>query len=206
VNVRRKRWLLPTILLAVFALVLAACPEEEPAVDEEGEPEPVADVALEQSCENDVWGYTVEYPGEWVTNDENLLPECSAFDPEDVVIDLEAEFPVESAIIFNFSFQEFGMLTAEDETRDEITRMEITVDGENAVFIHWTATEGHPLYPEGTEGYEYFIERGDNTLIAGTYDLEGLEPDFDERRDILDTMMATIDVFEPDPPEEEPEE
>jgi hypothetical protein len=202
----RASWI---VLLAAIALALAACPEEAPIVEETPDalPEPAERVALDERCANEEWGYEIGYPSGWVTNDDNLLPACSAFDPEEVVIDLGAEIAIDAAIHLQLSPQRYETLIAETPGRDEVSREDVVVDGHTATILHWRATAGAPMFPSGTHVYAYFIELDRGTLVATTTDLAGQEK-FDEHRSVLDTMMAEIDLEEvvDEPADEQPDE
>jgi hypothetical protein len=98
---------LSVMLVVAAALALAGCPdeverppEEEPPPEaplEEPPEEPVADLTAE--CTNPD-GFASSYPGDWVTNEEqiNELPPCSLFDPESVELDETLHVPEDIAV------------------------------------------------------------------------------------------------------------
>jgi hypothetical protein len=197
----RRRWLLTFALVAVMALLLAACPEDDAIVEDDNDvPEPTAEVDLAQSCENEQWGYTVDYPGDWVTNEDedDVLPPCSAFDPDAVEIDLAGERPIDATIVFNRSAQSYEHRIAERADQDEMSREEATVDGHEATVIQYEATGRSATFPQGTQVYAYYINLEGATLIVTTAVVNGDETAFDEAQDVLDAMMASIDIYEVD--------
>lgn len=217
---RPTRPTLLTALIGLLALILTACPEdvEEPAVDdpdgetpvEEPTEEPAEDGtpdddvtedghALAQSCTNDEVGYEVSYPDGWVVNEEGL-PGCSAFDPEDVDIPEVGEIPADIAVVIHENRVEFERATdfEADPGVEVIAEDEATVDGRTAIVVELEHT-GEALYPEGWISYAYYIDLDPFTLQAVTFDHDGAGPPaYEERRDILDAMVDSLTFVDVD--------
>lgn len=205
-------------LVGVLALVLAGCPEDvtetpddEPAVDDETPvevpedtpaDEPTDDVALTASCTNEEVGYEVSYPDDWVVNEEGLPP-CSAFDPEDVAIPEVGEIPADIAVVIHENRVEFERATdfESDPGVEVISAEETTVDGRTAILAELEHT-GEGLYPEGWTSYAYHIDLDPFTLQAVTHDIEEAgPPTYEERRDILDAMVDSLSFVDVAPDE-----
>lgn len=205
---RRPRWFVLTSLAAVMGLVLAACPEDEAIVDDEtpdptpveGEtPEPPDDeLALTNACTNEEVGFTVDHPEGWVVNEENGLAPCSAFDPEDASLPEVGEIPTDIAIVIREERVEYDLVTdfAGDPGIEVIAEEETTVGGRTAVVAELEHT-GDGLYPEGHVTYTYYVELEPFALVATTHGTEAADPpSFEERREILDAMMESLEFVE----------
>lgn len=171
-----------------------ATPEESPS------PEASPTPALGASCTNSELGVTVAYPEEWRTNDGDVLPSCSLFDPDPIDLEPATEIPPDLAVTLQGSDRQFAThadATDEPGTR-EIERRETTVDGRDAVAMLLEATEDAPLLEPGTRLYRWVIDLGVDemtvvsTLLVVTYD-QG-EPAFDEKRRVLDAMVRSLDL------------
>lgn len=73
--------------------------------------------------------------------------------------------------------------------RRDLSRESATVDGRPAMRIE-SETTGEGLYDAGIRSYQYFVDLGDATMVASTYDVGTLS--FDRKRRILDAMMETL--------------
>lgn len=198
-----SRWTLLTALIGVLALVLAACPADdtdEPAVEDDGEPaaeegvEVDDDLAaqLDATCNNPQLGYDVDHPGDWDVFEDDALAPCSAFHEEEVVFDLNADHPLDTAIQIRGTSGDLDTVTEDLANEDETSRDEVSVDGERAYVIESDAT-ADGVYPEGTQLYSYYIERDGQVIVATANDGIEEDVDFDERRDVLDAMMASLE-------------
>lgn len=194
----RNRLLLPA-LLGVLALLIAACPEDGPAIVEDPDDAAVEDetgVGLDTSCTNDAVGYTVEHPGDWVVNEGDGLPACSAFDPESVDIPDATEIPFEIAVVIREA--RIGIGTAADiDGAEELSREETTVDGRDAVIVEAEGT-GDFFFPEGLTFTRYHVDLGHTTLIGVTFDVDDADLTYEERRDVLAAMMASLEFSDGD--------
>lgn len=192
--------------LLLLLLLLVACPplNEEPVGDDPVDPIPTEEpapapnaVALCAECVNEEIGFRVAYPEEWVVNEGDGLPACSAFDLEDASVPEVGEIPSNIAVVIHDPGVEFERATDFDEdfTVEVITRGETTVDGRPAITAELRST-GEGMYPEGHLSYSYYVDLGPNTLQAITHDVPGAEPGFEERRRILDAMMSSLEFVQ----------
>jgi hypothetical protein len=197
----------PRALALVLAatLVLAGCPgaQDEPPPDPSAEtpsPEPgPGDVALEQSCTNDVFGFQVDYPAGWTVNEANGLPPCSAFDPDDTSMPAAGEIPTSIAIVLHRDEVAFEQSTdfAGDFTVDVIFREETAVAGRRAVVAELEHT-GDGLYDRGHRLYTWVLDADGQTITGVTHDVPDAEPPgYEERKRILHAMMASLRFRDP---------
>ncbi len=184
-------------IVILLTLVAFGCERPEPG---ERQPDaaraPAADPAMTETaqCINRVEGYAVEYPAGWHTNPGEVMDECSLFDPEPVTVAPATEIPHDIAVSIRFEPVPYETVAGEVLGRRELSREAITVDGREAVQIESEAT-GEALLPEGARSYQYFVNLGDTTMVASTYDVG--EFPYDRKRRILDAMMATFDFRQP---------
>jgi hypothetical protein len=195
-----------------LALMLTGCPPADgpppgeppsgelpaPAPESPAEPPP-DDVALEQACTNEEYGFRVRYPAGWVTNERDGLPPCSAFDPSDVGMRAAAEIPRSIAIVIRRDRVRFGTVVDfdADPTVRVLSREETTVAGQRAVTAELEHT-GTGMYPAGDRQYSYYVEVEPNTVIATTHGIAAADPPpYHERRRILQRMVASISWQDP---------
>jgi hypothetical protein len=192
-----------SVFAAVLALVsaAAACERRETAdpaggAAVEDAPVTAVDPAMEQTmeCANRVEGYALEYPSAWHVNTGELIGPCSLFDPDPIHVPRESEIPIEIAVMIGFQPIPFATLTGETLGRRDLARERTTVDGREAMRIEGETT-GDGLYDRGIRSYQYFVDLGDTTMVAATYEAGALP--FERKRRILDAMMATFDFREP---------
>ena len=176
-----------------------ASPTAEPSPTTEPSPTAGDEQALGASCTNDELGLTVDYPRDWSTNDGGVLAACSLFDPGPIDVEPNTEIPRDLAVVLHGSDRQYATYAdAGDEpgTR-QLERRETTVAGHDAVAMLLEATEDAPLLEPGTRLYRWVVDLGVDemtavsTMLAVTYD-EG-EPDFEEKRRILDAMVQGIE-------------
>jgi hypothetical protein len=179
---------------AVLLDPFAPTPEEQPLVEpdpqvEELPDEPVDEpIALAQECADPDGDYTVSYPDDWHANEP-----CRAFAEEpvegwdDAIGGPEGLGEIDIAVE-DVAFEDL-VAPALDEV--ELEAESATVDGRDAHRAHLEHT-GEGVLPEGLESYVYYVDLGDRTLIARTVDPG--DGTFEERREVLDRMMATIEV------------
>ncbi len=151
-----------------------------------------ADSAMERTteCANNDDGYAIEYPAGWQVNTGEILSPCALFDPDPIEVPRNSEIPIEIAIMINVEPVPFATLTGDVMGRRNLARELTTVDGRNAMRVDGETT-GEGLYDAGIRSYQYFVDLGDTTMVASTYDV-GATP-FERKRRILDDMMATLD-------------
>lgn len=146
-------------------------------------PRPEAGVPLGAACTHPEGRFEVRYPDEWHASDG-----CEIFDTEPLDDAVGGPFlGIVTMSVVDMTMEE--ALTA-DEAMDAVRTEEVVVDGRPAVRRLREST-GEVL-PEGHLRYTYYVDLGDTTLVAST----DLDPDGDpeERRDILDAMMASLDI------------
>jgi hypothetical protein len=194
-----------TAIAAVLALSLAAACERP----EHAGPAPpgaaggarveAVDPAMRETvvCVNRVEGFTVRYPATWRVAGEEMLGACALFDPDPIEVPRDSEVPIDIAIHIGFEPVPFATLVGDVLGRRILSREPATVDGREAMRIEGETT-GEGLHDRGIRTYEYFVDLGDTTMVASTYDVGALP--LDRKRRILDAMMATLDFIAPDPP------
>jgi hypothetical protein len=155
-----------------------------------GEPE----LTLAHECVDRVEGFAVRYPEGWHVYEGEIMGPCSLFDPSPVEVPPSSEFPLEIAIQIGFEPVAFETVTGEVMGRSTIRRERTTVDGREGARIEGVTT-GEGLHEPGIRTYEYFVDLGDTTLVAATYDAGTLP--FERKRRILDAMIATLDFRAP---------
>jgi hypothetical protein len=191
-----------TVPLALLALVtLAACPARDAPDPPAAAPETPAaapavaarpaDPAMARTatCTSPELGFRVEHPADWQVNPGDVMPECSLFDPSPIRIEPGTELPFDIAVTIRHEPIEFERVVGAQMGRRELLREETEVDGRRAVRMETELTQDL-LRPAGSRAYHYFVELGDRTLIAETYDLGEL--DYERKRRILDGMVETL--------------
>lgn len=187
-----------SLVLAIVVLtsVAAAC-EREPSVPPGAAPATDTDrrdtdmaMAKTTACVNRVEGYVVQYPAGWHVNNGDILSPCAAFDPDPVEIPRASELPLEIAIVIDFEPVSFATLTGEVLGRRDLVRQVTMVDGREGVRIE-SETTGEGLHERGIRMYQYFVNLGDTTMVAATYDAGPLP--FERKRRILDAMMTAFE-------------
>ncbi|HSJ06131.1 MAG TPA: hypothetical protein VK936_05475 [Longimicrobiales bacterium] len=159
-----------------------------------------SDTALDASCTNDVGGYTVRYPAGWLVNTGDGLPPCSVFDPRNVDIPVDSEMPTAIAVSMSLQDVSFRQATdfAADPSVDVLDATDAEVDGRPALRAELRHT-GWGLYDAGQRSYAWFVDVDGQTLIAVTHDVQDADPPpFAARQRILDAMMASVRLVEPD--------
>lgn len=192
-------------VVAVLAAAISAASCERP--DSAGIPpdaeqatptaQAAADPAMDRTsaCVNREAGYVIRYPADWHVNTGEILGPCSLFDPEQIEIPRDSEVPIEIALMIGLEPVPFTTLTGQVLGRRDLTRERTTVDGREAMRIEGETT-GEGLHDRGIRSYQYFIDLGDTTLVATTYDAGSLP--FDPKRRVLDGMMETLAFTRPD--------
>jgi hypothetical protein len=197
--------ILPRAALVMLVVITVACGRDDeprsaalPPAQVESTPLAVAPdtvLGLHQECVNRAEGYAVAYPEGWHTNAPNGPAPCSVFHPAPFRIPVDSEMPVDLAVTIGFEAVSYAELTGEMLGRREISREATRVDGREALSMVSEST-GEGLHEPGLRAYQFFVDLGDTTMIATTYDA-GAEPAFERRRRILDAMMASFDFRAP---------
>lgn len=175
--------------------------EEVPSPPESAEPAPPGPaspngVALDGTCTNPEYGFTVDHPADWEVNEANGLPPCSAFDPDDVSMPEAGEVPVDIAVVIKREPVPYERVTdfEGDFSVSPVSVQETTVAGRRAVAAELEHT-GQGLYPDGHRHFAYYIDLGSSTVIAATHRVEGASvPPYRERKRILDAMVGTLRI------------
>jgi hypothetical protein len=190
-------------LFAVCALLLAACPAEDPPPQEpatpaepptEG-PEPAESTELTQECTNPE-GFTVSYPEDWVTNEaaENDLEPCSLFDPGSVDTGPASQVPTDLAVFLRIEDVELEVVD-HPMGAEELERQDVSIDGRDGVRLETEAT-GEAMFPEGLHTTTYQADLDGRVFLASTHD-DG-EPEYTEKQDVLAEMIDTVTFTAPD--------
>jgi hypothetical protein len=145
-------------------------------------------------CVNREEGYAVAYPAGWQVNSDGIFGPCSIFHPGPIEIPGDSEVPVDLAIMIGFEGVPIATLTGDVLGRREVARERTRVDGREALRID-SETTGEGLYDTGIRIYQYFVDLGDSTMVASTFDAG--EPPFERKRRILDAMMRSFDFRQP---------
>lgn len=183
----------------MLALLAASCgpPDADEAGNESAPAEtaggPADHPALEGmvECLNDADEYAVRYPAGWHVNTGEVLGPCSLFDPAPIEIPMYSEIPHQIAVILDVEPVSFATVTGDVLGRRDLVRERTTVDGHEAMRIDGEST-GEGLYDRGLRSYQYFVDLGERTMIATTY--EGGSVPFERKRRILDAMMETMNL------------
>jgi hypothetical protein len=163
------------VLVAVIAPVLVAI----------AAPTPVAAVELTQRCTNPDEGYTVSFPRGWYYNETveadgiDDVAACRFFSPED--------FEVRPAS----SVADVAVGIGREATAPRAEGEATTVGGRSATILETEAGDDG-FDPAGTHYYQYWIDIGDEWLVATTTDGPGWVGSYDVNKDVLDAMMRTM--------------
>jgi hypothetical protein len=170
----------------VVAAVVTGCAAERDTATEPTTTA-VAQPAAER-CTNEEDGYSVAFPASWHTNTGEVVAACSFFHPDEFEVPERTE-TLGVAILISREPVAFAAVAAEQPTRRDVTREELTVADRPAVRLEYVATsEG--LLPEGTPVYEVLVDLDGSTLIASTQGLDDL--DFDANKAVLDQMVESL--------------
>ena len=155
-----------------------------------------------QRCTNEALGYSIGYPGEWFTTDvfngeAAAANACRWFSPDPFDADgnvvLEGwGYPLEVAIggPFDEERDELALeLRASDG--DVLEEEPVIVDGHRAIRTEYV-TQLDVLADAGRH-YEYLIVLDEDTsLIVHTTETRGVEGDYGDNRDVVDTAVGTV--------------
>jgi len=146
---------------------------------------PVAAVELTQRCTNPEEGYTVNLPRGWYYNETveadgtEDVAACRFFSPED--------FEVRPAS----GVADVAIGIGRDATAPPSAGAATTVGGKPATNLETEANDDG-FDPAGTRYYQYWIDVGDEWLVATTSDGPGWVGSYEDNKDVLDAMMGTL--------------
>jgi hypothetical protein len=146
--------------------------------------------ALSQRCTNERYGFTVAYPAGWHTNTGEVIPACSAFDPEPVQVPAQSEMPFDIAAVF--SVQEMPFDRAGDPQFERVLSSErVTVAGRSAVRAEVEST-GEGLADRGLRTLRYTIDLGGGRSLVAT--TNRTDASYDANREILARMVESLEI------------
>ncbi len=152
------------------------------------------------TCTDPALGYHLTMPEGFDTNPGDVLPHCRVFDTDRFALDTGTEIAPARPIRFIPSSSPIEDAVGPD-TREELDRDELTVDGQAALRVEARTTEeSDDLVPPDVEVTTYAIDLPDDreadTLVAATYDVEG--NDYPASQTALDTMIESLSFEVPD--------
>jgi hypothetical protein len=146
---------------------------------------PAAAVDFGTSCRNPDDSYTVSVPRDWYYNERveggevDDVAACRFFSSSDFEIR-----PATDATGIAISI-------SREATAPRAEGSETTVGGKSATIIESVAGEDG-FEPAGTRHYQYWIDMGDDWLVADTSDGPNYVGDYDTNTEVLDAMMGTV--------------
>lgn len=148
-------------------------------------------VELAAGCEGADGLYAIDYPADWHTPAADASGHCQTFDEQR--IDPEQGIGGGPFGAITVRPLPVDLAVAADPGREnrQLSAEDVRVDGHPAVRAVWEST-GLAALPEGLRSYRYLVDLGDRTLLAAVYDVD--DGDFDQRRQLLDAMVATIEL------------
>ncbi|HEX7153867.1 MAG TPA: hypothetical protein VF618_20425 [Thermoanaerobaculia bacterium] len=148
-------------------------------------------LALSQRCTNTTYGISVAYPAGWHTNDGSVIPACSAFDPEPIVVPRESELPFDIAVIFGIETVPLDQLTRSTQWERVLSTQQLTLHGRAASRVEVEAT-GEGLADRGLRSVRYVIALDDGrSLLAATHATDASYP---QNQEILKRMVESVTV------------
>jgi hypothetical protein len=157
-------------------------------------------------CTNDVFGYSIGYPGAWHTTDvfngeTDPTNACrwfspSAFGPDGNVVLEGWGYPLEVRIGGRFDPE---LLEVLDPERAQIVEQEaLGVEGQRAVRIEYETLDDMVAGP--ALHYQYLVSLDPRTtLIVHTTDARGIAGDYEENKTIVDDAVDTLLFSDPTP-------
>jgi hypothetical protein len=170
---------IPTTRAAVLVAVIA------PVILAMAASTPVAAVELTQRCTNPEEGYTVSLPRGWYYNETvegdgtDDVAACRFFSPDD--------FEVRPGSGVSDVAIGIGREATAPRAEGEAT----TVGGKPAIILETEAGDDS-FDPAGTRYYQYWIDIGDDWLVATTSDGPTWVGEYEDNKDVLDAMMGTL--------------
>jgi len=146
------------------------------------------------TCTNEVVGYTVVYPAGWHSAGTADDGPCIFFDPDPIEVVDASEIPVDVMIYwievpldeYLAAYDSDGIVVAESEP--------IPVSGQTGYRFLYTFSDSG--FDPGLSAYEVIVEHGGGVLVVVTF--EGFTSDFGSSRDRVDSMAASLRLWEHD--------
>jgi len=150
-----------------------------------------------QRCTNATLGYALSYPADWYANPEieqefgDPIAACTYFSSQPMDIAPNAGLPPVVAI----SFERWTEVPPTGEGWEVVSREETSVAGLPAVVIELeqTSDAGAPFSAAGDRSYGYEVELPDGSVLTASTGTTA-NGDYAEHRDVLDQMMATVEL------------
>ena len=150
-----------------------------------------------QRCTNEVLGYAVSYPADWYANAEieqefgDPIPACTYFSSQPMDIAPNAGLPPMVAI----SFERWTEAPPAGEGWEVVSREETSVAELPAVVteLEQISDAGAPFSAAGDRTYGYEVELPDGTVLTASTGTTA-DGDYAEHKEVLDQMMATVEV------------
>ena len=144
---------------------------------------------LSQRCTNRRHRFSVSYPEGWHTNSGEVIPACSAFDPQPVEVPRESEIPFDIAILLDVQNVSFDTTAAPSRWERILSAERLAIGGREAFRVEAEAT-GEGLADRGMRSFRYAIEIGEGkTLIATKHDTG---TSYERHKKVLTRMVETV--------------
>ena len=147
-------------------------------------------LSLSQRCTSP-HGYSVSYPSGWQTNSGDVIPLCSAFDPDPFEIPRDSEMPFEIAVTIDVDAVAFETTSASSRWEKVLSSERTTIAGRPAIRVEAEAT-GEGLADRGMRSLRYVVDLGDGkSLIATTW---ATGASYERDKEILARMVQTLSL------------
>jgi hypothetical protein len=158
-----------------------------------------------QSCTNEEFGFSVDYPADWWANEAVVpddpaltpIPACRYFAEEPVELQPNAGLPGGIAVIVDVREEPAG---ERPDSVEVLERRETEVDGLPAVVEELEWTEDTAFQRAGDRIYAYLISLPDGQTLSVSTDtsVSGADSDaYADHRDVLDRMIGTVEFSDP---------
>lgn len=146
---------------------------------------------LSQRCTHPRDGFSVSYPAGWITNSGEVLPACTAFNPEPFEIPPASEMPFDIAVVIYVETVPYETITESSRWERILSDEPITIDGRDARRVEAEST-GEGLAPPGMRSLRYVVDLGNGRALVGTTNDVGT--DYQRNQEILGRMMISLDL------------
>ena len=148
------------------------------------------DDRLSQRCTSPQ-GYSVSYPSGWQTNSGDVVPLCSAFDPDPFEIPRDSEMPFEIAVTLDVDAVAFETTAGPSRWENVLSSERTTIAGRPAIRVEAEST-GEGLADRGMRSLRYVVDLGGGkSLIATTW---ATGTSYERDKEILARMMQTLSL------------